>query len=208
MGYKRNLALPSIMAIVIGVVLIIAPILLLPGQVEYPESRMEQLSEKAAPTPTAPSEYLKGEAVDQSTQPLFMFEFDVDSSSGFSRTFLSHETFGTPVFTVAKGESATIVILISSLSESPLHVSLDRIDGLRFGVTAELEPEIFTLDPYEQKKIELTISVSTSASSSFEGPSEQRGEDFTNKAIHGEFIQLVLKGNDYDLGTGFLLVIT
>ena len=71
MSSRRNLALPSIAAIVIGVVLIITPILLLPGQVGHSGSRIEQLSEIAAPTPSAPSEFLKGEAVDQSTQPLF-----------------------------------------------------------------------------------------------------------------------------------------
>lgn len=207
MSLRRHLALSSVAAIIFGVIIILTPTLLFSSQVGYSEPRREQIDEITAPTP-APSDFFKGETVNQSIPPPFIFEFDTDSSYGFSRIYLSHGTFGTPVFMLPKGRSATIVILVSSLSDSTLHVSLERIDGLQLGVTAELKPEILTLKPHEQKELELTVSISTSSPvSSSNGNGKQLREETIRESIQGEFIQLVLKGNGYDLGNGFLLKI-
>ena len=127
----------------------------------------------------------------------FMFELDVNSSHGFEKIYLSHETFGTPVFALSKGDSTTIVILISSLSNHTLQASLERIDGLPPGVKTRLESESITLQPYEQKELALEISISPTAST--------RVIPKPSWPIDAEFIQLVFKGDEYDVGTGFLL---
>ncbi len=202
MSLKRHLVLSSIAAIMIGVIIILTPTLLFSSQeVGYLESRRDQIDEITVPTP-AQSEFFKGETINQSIPPPFIFEFDTDSSYGFSRIYLSHGTFGTPVFMLPEGRSATVVILVSSLSDNILHVSLERIDGLQHGVKVELKPEIFTLKPYEQKELELTVSISYS-----NGNAKQLKEETTGESIQGEFIQIILKGNGYDLGNGFLLKI-
>jgi hypothetical protein len=59
--------------------------------------------------------------------------------------------------------SGTIVILVSSLSDHDLDVSLETIEGLPRGVNGELEPESFTVEAGQHAKAELKRGVSPSA---------------------------------------------
>ena len=226
MSLRRHLVLSSVAAIVIGLTIILTPTLLFPSQVEYSGPTIHQLFETTAPTPTPTPKPLPRESIGQSVPPSFMFEYDLDSSHGFKRTYLAHGTFGTPVFVISRGESATIVILVSSLSNSALQVSLERIDGLPTGVNARLKPESLTLQPYEHRELELEISVSSTAPISTprttltqktetsaptptmtQQPTPQTPTIIPERAepIPAEFIQIVLMGDEYSIGAGLRL---
>ncbi len=195
MGLRKRLALSSLAAIAIGLAIIATPTVLFPSQIEHPGAAIDRLIETPASTPIHEPKILPRESVYKSAQPSFMFEFNLDSSYGFERTYLTHETFGTPVFVVSREESATIVVSVSSLANSTLQLSLERIDGLPSGVEAELKPESLILQPNERRELKLEITISRSA------PIQ------TQKANSTHFAQLVLRGDGYDLGSGFLLII-
>ncbi len=195
MSLRRRLAFSSATAIVLGLIIILTPTLLLPNQVEYSGLKNDQSIETPKPMLTP----LPRESVDQSLPLPFMIEFDLDSSYGFERKYLLHENFGTPVFVISRGESATIFVLVSSLSNNTLQVSLESIDGLPPVFSANLEPESFILQPHEQKELELEISISSMARS------RSTYEQF--EPMPAEFIQLILRGDGYNIGTGFLLSI-
>jgi len=193
MSLRRRLSFSSATAIVLGLIIILTPTLLLPNQVEYSGLKNDQSIEAPKPMLTP----LPRESVDQSLPLPFMFEFDLDSSYGFERKYLLHETFGTPVFVISRGESATIVVLVSSLSNNTLQVSLEKIDGLPSGISARLEFESFILKPYEQKELDLEIIISPTA--------RTRSTPEPIWPIDAEFVQLVLRGDRCNIGTGFLL---
>lgn len=131
-------------------------------------------------------------------QPPFMFEIDINSSYGFERKYFEHGTFGKPIFVLSRGESATIILPISSLSNRTLQISLEDIDGLPDGVTAGLKPESIALQPNEQAKFELNITVSPTAPTSTPEP---------EKPMPEEFIGLRFKGDGWSIGKAFHLKI-
>lgn len=192
---KKRLAFSSTAAIALGLVIMLAPTLLFSGQFEQLGSRNGKLMGEPTPMFTP----VPGESTDKSFPTPFMSEFNLDSSYGFEKIYLLRESYGTPVFVLTRGESATIAFLVSSLSDNTIQVSLERVDGLPLGVSANLEPKSFTLQPFEQRELRMKISVSPTARTL--SPHEPR-------PINAEFIQLVLKSDGYDVGTGFLLEIT
>jgi len=99
----------------------------------------------------------------------FKVEFDTGSSYGFDRIYLYHGS-GTPVFEISRGKSATIAVVVTSLVNETLNIYLDNIEGVPVGVEAKLEPERFTLQPYEQIALKLTVTVSPTARTSTPQP--------------------------------------
>ncbi len=195
MGLKRRLTFSSTAAIALGLVIMLAPTLLFSGQFEQLESRNGKLIGEPIPMFTP----VPGESADQSFPTPFMSEFNLDSSYGFEKIYLLRQSYGTPVFVLKRGESATIAVLVSSLSDNTIQVSLERIDGLPIGVSANLEPKSFTLQPFGQRELKMKVSISPTA---LNQPHHQ------SRPINGEFIQLVLRSDGFNIGTGFILEIT
>ena len=132
------------------------------------------------------------------TQPPFMFEIDLNSSHGFESKYLEHGTFGKPVFVISRNKSANIILSVSSLSNHTFQIDFDTIDGLPYGVTAKLEPELLALQPNETAKLKLNITVDSTTPTSIAESA---------KPMPQEFIGLLLKGDGWSVGRAFHLKI-
>jgi len=97
----------------------------------------------------------------------FKVEFDTTSSYGFDRIY---STNGWPVFEISRGKSATIAVVVTSLVNETLSIYLDYIEGVPVDVELKMEPERFTLQPYEQIALNLTVTVSPTARTSTPPP--------------------------------------
>ncbi|MGC8961831.1 MAG: hypothetical protein ACP5K1_05240, partial [Candidatus Bathyarchaeia archaeon] len=173
----KRVAVP-VAAAILGLAVILAPRMLLPtlmGQLgstgPTAEEMMATPTPTIAPEPVPPSRLktLGGESVGAASPP-FMVEFDTESSRGFDEASLLHGTYGAAFFVLRRGESAVIQVLVSSLSMEELQLSLEGIEGIPEGVEATLKPESFTLQPYEQRRLELSLSVSPGAPPTRTGP--------------------------------------
>lgn len=182
-------------ALIIGFIIIISPTLLV-NQLGFQKS----FQDESMGAPEAAQDNIMAQDKFASSRGsellLFMFEIDLESSSGFEEKHLSHNNFGTPVFIISEQKPAKITLTISSLSADYLQTSLKRIDGLPNGVIITSNEEFINLQPYEQKKIELEIIAFPSANSIA-----------LDEAIEGKYIQIVFSGNGYDIATGFWLKI-
>jgi len=101
--------------------------------------------------------------------PAFKVEFDTASSYGFDRIYLYNGSV-TPVFEISRGKSASIAVLVTSLVNETLNIYLDYIEEVPVGVELKMEPERFTLQPYEQIVLNLTVTVSPTARTSTPPP--------------------------------------
>jgi hypothetical protein len=198
----RRLLAP-VTAAILGLILILAPKILFPGLVEQPGPMMEGLKEAPvitpAPTSTPRFKATGGESDFRQASPPFMIEFDTESSYGFEEISLAHGTYGVPLFVVKRGGSPSILVLVSSFSDSVLHLSLEGVEGIPEGVEVKVDPDSFLLQPYEQRRVELKLFVSTTASKSPVNPN--------SPTPSAEFLYLTLGGDGYSLGAGFLLKI-
>jgi len=114
-----------------------------------------------APTPAPPTPH--------PVVPAFKVEFDTASSYGFDRIYLYNGSV-TPVFEISRGKSATITVVVTSLVNETLNIYLDHIEGAPVGVELKMEPERFTLQPYEKIALKLTVTVSPTARTSTPPP--------------------------------------
>ncbi|MEM2122419.1 MAG: hypothetical protein QXE79_02155 [Candidatus Bathyarchaeia archaeon] len=202
----NRVAVP-VAAAILGLTIILAPRILIPSLIGGLGPTAEGMAATStftpAPTPGAepgPPSRLKtfeGESV-KAASPPFMVEFDLESSRGFHEVSLAHGTYGAALFVAEKGRSVVIQVLVSSLSDDVLQLSLEGIEGIPEGVEAGLNPESFTLQPREQRRLELRLSVSPEAP-----PTETGPQSFPP----GAFIHLTLRGDGYSLGAGFILKI-
>lgn len=194
MKLKKQIAVSSIAALVIGIIIILSPTFLI-NQMGFQKSFQESMG-----TPESAQDNIMAQdkfASSRGSELLpFMFEINMESSYGFEDKYLSHNNFGTPVFIISEQETAKITLTIYSLSENYLQTSLKRIDGLPNGVIITPNEEFINLQPFEQKKIELEI-VALPLSNTV----------VSEEAIEVKYIQIVLSGNGYDLATGFWLKI-
>jgi len=101
--------------------------------------------------------------------PAFKVEFDTASSYGFDRIYLYNGSV-TPVFEISRGKSATIAVIVTSLVNETLNIYLDNIEDVPVGVELKMDPERFTLQPYEQIALKLTVAVSPTARTSTPPP--------------------------------------
>ncbi|MEM3072899.1 MAG: hypothetical protein QW172_05535 [Candidatus Bathyarchaeia archaeon] len=198
----RRLA-ASVTAAVLGLILILTPKILFPGLVEQPGLSMEGLEEAPTVTPApiaTPRFKATGvESAGRHPSPPFMIELDTESSYGFEEISLAHGTYGVPLFVAKRGSSSSIIVLVSSLSDSVLQLSLEGVEGIPEGVEVKLDPGSFILQPYEQRRVELKLSVSVTASASPVNP---------NRPVPSAgFVYLTFGGDGYSLGAGFLLKI-
>lgn len=176
------------------------------GCINIPNQQSTQPTPTVTPTSTLPSfqsgiwdkAVINPPAGKEGLQPPFMFEIDIKSSYGFERKYLEHETFGKPVFVLSRGESASVLLLVSSQSNRTIQISLGNITGLPSGVTVRLKPESYVLQPNKQTKLEFNITVSPTAPTSTPEPEEPLPE---------EFIGLRLKGDGWSIGKAFHLKI-
>ena len=114
-----------------------------------------------APTPAPPTPH--------PVVPAFKVEFDPASSHGFDRIYLYNGSV-TPVFEISRGKSATIAVIVTSLVNETLNIYLDNIEDVPVGVELKMDPERFTLQPYEQIALKLTVAVSPTARTSTPPP--------------------------------------
>lgn len=214
MNLNRRLILSCVVGVVLGLAIIISPTFLWPTEFGY---QGPTVTPTVAPTPTP-----KGPV-----PPPFTFEFDINESYGFEKTYLAYETYGTPVFVVSRGKSATVAVVVTSLSNKTLQICLAGIRGLPPGVEAKLDPEAFILHAYERATLRLIINVSATAPISTLKPTPTPTFNATTPPptptptppelpptvtppealIPADFIELILRGDDYGIGTGFLLTI-
>ncbi|MEM3607489.1 MAG: hypothetical protein QW238_01300 [Candidatus Bathyarchaeia archaeon] len=203
-----NRVAAPIVAAVLGLTVILAPRMLLPSLTgglgpSAPTAEEMAATPTLTPVPTpepepGPPSRLKavgGESV-RAASPPFMVELDPESSRGFDEAGLAHGTYGVALFALRRGGSAVAQVLVSSLSDDALQLSLEGVEGVPEGVEVELNPESFTLQPHEQRRLELRLSVSPEAP-----PTDPQGFP------PGAFVQLVLRGDGYILGAGFILKI-
>ncbi|MBE0524876.1 MAG: hypothetical protein IBX40_11160, partial [Methanosarcinales archaeon] len=102
------------------------------GCINIPNQQSTQPTPTITPTSTLPSfqpgiwdkAVINPPAGKEGLQPPFMFEIDIKSSYGFKRKYLEHETFGKPVFVLSRGESASVLLLVSSQSNRTIQISL------------------------------------------------------------------------------------
>lgn len=197
----RRLA-ASVTAAALGLILILTPRILLPGLVEQPGLTMGGLEAPTVTPAAIATPRFKAAGVESAARqpsPPFMVEVDTESSYGFEEVSLAHGTYGVPLFAAKRGGSSTIFILVSSLSDSVLQLSLEGVEGIPEGVEARLDPDSFQLQPYEQRRVELKLSVSATASASTVNP------DMLGPSA--EFVYLTLGGDGHSVGAGFLLKI-
>ena len=126
----------------------------------------------------------------------FMFEIDINSSYGFERKYLEHETFGKPIFVISRGKSASIILLLNSSSNRTIQVSQEEIELIE-GTFANLKPELYVLQPNERARLELNVTASLEAPISTPRP----------ESAPEEFATLRLKGNGWSVGRAFILKI-
>jgi len=195
MSLKKQIAVSSMAALIIGFIIILSPTLLI-NQLGFQKS----FQDESMGAPEAAQDNIMAQdkfATSRGSELLpFMFEINLESSTGFEEKYLSHNNFGTPVFIISKQKSAKIILTVSSLSVDYLQTSFKRIDGLPNGVIITPNEEFINLQPFEQDKMELEITVIPSADSMV-----------LDKSIEGNYIQIVLSGNEYDIATGFWLKI-
>jgi len=195
MSLKKQIAVSSMAALIIGFIIILSPTLLI-NQLGFQKS----FQDESMGAPEAAQDNIMAQdkfATNRGSELLpFMFEINLESSTGFEEKYLSHNNFGTPVFIISKQKSAKIILTVSSLSVDYLQTSFKRIDGLPNGVIITPNEEFINLQPFEQDKMELEITVIPSADSMV-----------LDKSIEGNYIQIVLSGNEYDIATGFWLKI-
>ena len=189
MNLKKQIAVSSMAALIIGFIIILSPTLMV-NQLGFQKS----FRDESMGAPEAAQDKF---ASSRGSELLpFMFEIDLKSSSGFGDKYLSHSNFGTPVFIILEQKPAKITITVSSLSADHLQVSLNRIDGIPNGVIITPNEEFINLQPFEQKKIKLEIIAFLSLDSMA-----------LDEEIEGKYIQIVLRGNGHDVATGFWLKI-
>lgn len=195
MNLKKQITVSSMAALIIGFIIILSPTLLV-NQLGFQKS----FQDESMGAPEAAQNNIMAQdkfSTSRGSELLpFMFEIDLESSSGFEEKYLSYSNFGTPVFVISKQKSAKITLTVSSLSTDYLHASFKGIDGLPNGVIITPDEEFITLQPFEQKKIELEIIALHSADSMA-----------SDEAIEEKYIQILLSGNGYAVATGFWLKI-
>ena len=195
MNLEKQIAASGMAALIIGFIIILSPTLVV-NQLGFQKS----FQDEGIGAPEAAQDNMNAQdkfASSRSSELLpFMFEIDLESSSGFEEKYLSHNNFGTPMFVISEQKSAKITLMVSSLSADHIQTSLKRIDGMPNEVIVTPNEEFITLQPFEQKKIELEIMAFTSADSIV-----------LEDVIEGKYIQIVLSGNGHDIATGFWLKI-
>lgn len=147
----------------ITTLIVFALLILFSGCVSIPEAQ-PALTPEIAPIPAVTTPQPIEPPIEQAPQPLFTFEIDINSSYGFERKYLEYGTFEKPVFVLSRGKSATIVLLLSSLSNQTIQISLEDLK-LPDGVVAKLKPESYALKSDGKAKLELNITVSPTAAS-------------------------------------------
>lgn len=223
MSTKRNILFSSVAAVFIGLIIILTPTLFTINQLGYTNELIDRSGEMSVPhaEPKAQSNQFSEDIQDN----LFIAEIDPHSSYGSHQTSLLHDSYGTPVFAVSQGDILTVTIVVTSLSDKILQISLEHISGLPPEITAQLTPTSITLQPYEQKQVQLEVTISQTAPIStpkvihkqpmttltdsdtpaLETPFSTQIMNSEQEIIYGDHIQLTLRTNDNIVNLGFFL---
>jgi hypothetical protein len=132
-----------------------------------------------------PANYTSGEPMP------FIFTLDINRSTGFIEVNREYGTYGNPVFTMQKGDSATVSIQVESHSNTTIYVSGDEVVDLPEDVNAAFAPSTVQLHPNEKK--EMTLQLSGVPSS-------------VNEPVYpSHLVKIWMKGEGWRIGEAFIL---